>query len=108
MAKVKTVELVGPGGRVVVNETDRETYIKKGYKPLEAVDPESEESEESDSESDDESRTVDDLYELFESHKIVDLKRFAKLANIKGGDQMNKAELVRVLTESGYKPDSGE
>ena len=49
-----------------------------------------------------------DLRELFESHKIVDLKLFAKQAGIKGGDQMNKADLIEALVGSGYKPDDGE
>lgn len=100
MAKLKTVEVVGPGGRTVINESDLETYLKKGYQVLDAVEPEADVPDEDEEPS--------DLRELFESHKIVDLKLFAKQAGIKGGDQMNKADLIEALVGSGYKPDDGE
>ena len=53
MAKIKTVELVGPMGRVVVNESDLESFLaREGYELPEAEveEPEFDEDEEDEDE----------------------------------------------------------
>ncbi len=43
MAKIGTVEIVGPAGRVVVNESDLKEWQDKGYKLLDDKGDEAEE-----------------------------------------------------------------
>jgi len=32
MGSLPTIEMIGPAGRVIINATDRDLYLKKGYK----------------------------------------------------------------------------
>lgn len=80
MAELKTIKVIGPLGPVVINETDLEDYLSKGYKIASDNDSGANETE-------------------LENMKLPELKAFAETNSIDLGEATKKADIVECIKE---------
>ena len=96
---IPTAEMVGPPGRLMVNESDVERYRQRGYHLAGEVQAEPEPNPDAGDGAGTESETPpkieipDDLYTL----KVPELKELADALGIEGADNMKKDDLVYAI-----------
>lgn len=92
MVSLPTIEMVGPAGRRIVNETDREMWERKGYKVV-GSEPATETGEEG--------RELGDM-------TVAKLKALAEEKNIDLGDATKKADIVAAIEAAEPATETGD
>lgn len=82
---IPTLTVVGPGGELIINESDLEQYRDKGYK----VKGE---------------KTPAPVKYDFSKHELTELQTMAAEAKIEKFASMDKPTLIKALEKSGFTP----
>jgi len=91
MASLPTIEMVGPAGRRIVNESDRKMWEQKGYKVV-GSEP---------AKTGDEGSGLGDM-------TIAKLKAYAEEKNIDLGDATKKADIVAAIEAAESETETGD
>jgi len=107
MARLPTIMVEGPAGRIRINETDLEKYESRGYKLAKTKPADEKPADEKPAETEEVETKPADIparLEVLSKMNMTDLKELGKKLEVEKVSTLAKTELVDAIMAIEFKP----